>query len=863
MSRLSGVITQPADLKGILGIRSLIALIAFVFLVLMYIAFDFYQKLDALQTAKADNRIWVISQVEVDYQKLMESVLRAQLTLSRTETSEAFEADSVTVPFDVFYSRIDVIGAVLAGKSGINYLKWEAQAVRDNVNDLATLIDAADLTNISVLTALETRLLALHPHIRNVVVSALSLFVQIAMDQREEKAAIWFRFMVTTLILLVVIATAMLIAFRVSRRAADQVRMVAAAADTVRMVYEASLSSIISMDSHGRILSFNPTSERIFGRKEADTIGVNAADILIPAQRQKAFRQSLENFRLMGYDELLTRGRVRATSLRADGTEFPIAMAVRADKDMYGRTTILVFIQDVSDQVAFEASMREAKEEAERLARTKSAFFAVMSHELRTPIHGLIASLDLIEEKRLDPETTELLSTAKDCASRSLMQVNDVLEVTKLDEVSEPLTPFSPARTVARISNELRALASDYGTQLNFNVTGAVPDAQWLGMPQSFVRVLYNLMGNAIKFTKNGWVTVKLDFTEAEGKGHRLAVCVEDTGVGIPAEDLGNIFEVFFTNAQSSEAERRKSTGLGLAIARIAVEKMGGRLAVESQVGVGTKFCFEIPLEAYEGAEDPETLPDATEALKGLQLRFLVVDDNTTNALLTARMIQRLGFVADHVQSGEAAVQSASLCRYDVIFMDINMPGGIDGLEATSHIRNGTQCAASIIVAMTADTTFGAEALPVETQLDYVLHKPFGFADLASFLFEKARLGDFDMLLESAPVKEPLKPDFQELFDLVGPEDGLKLLRNVRSDIDSALEAALTFSPEAADLLHRAIGSTTMVGLLQFGLKLQRAETLLREDAQDAFIDFLPSLKAAAIAARQKIAAGLSDHAAN
>jgi PAS domain S-box-containing protein len=863
MSRLSGVIRQPADPKGILGIRSLIALIAFVFLVLMYIAFDFYQKLDALQTAKADNRIWVISQVEVDYQKLLASILRAKLTLSSADTSEAFDVNSVSVPFDVFYSRIDVIGTVVAGKSGSKHLQGEAQAVRDDVNDLATLIDTTDLTNISALTELEAQLFALQPHIRTLVVGTLNLFVQISMDQRQEKAAIWLRFTITTAILLVVIATAMLIAVRVSRRAADQVRMVAAAADTVRMVYEASLSSIISMDPHGRILSFNPASERIFGRKEADTIGKNIVDILIPAQRQKAFRQSLENFRLMGYDELLTRGRVRSTSLRADGTEFPIAMAVRAEKDMYGRTTIMVFIQDVSDQVASEASMREAKEEAERLARTKSAFFAVMSHELRTPIHGLIASLDLIEEKRLDPETTELLSTAKDCANRSLMQVNDVLEVTKLDEVSEPLTPFSPARTVARISNELRALASDYGNQLNLNVTGAVPDAQWLGMPQSFVRVLYNLMGNAIKFTKNGWVTVKLDFTEAEGKGHRLAVCVEDTGSGIPAEDLGNIFDVFFTNAQSSEAERRKSTGLGLAIARIAVEKMGGRLAVESQVGVGTKFCFEIPLEAYEGAEGPETVPDATEALKGLQLRFLVVDDNTTNALLTARMIQRLGFVADHVQSGEAAVQSASLRRYDVIFMDINMPGGMDGLEATSQIRNGTQCAASIIVAMTADTTFGAEALPEETQLDYVLHKPFGFADLASFLSEKARLGDFDMLLESAAVKEPLKPDFQELFDLVGPEDGLKLLRNVRSDIDSALEAALMFSPEAADLLHRAIGSTTMVGLLQFGLKLQRAETLLREDAQDAFIDFLPSLKAAAIEARQKIAAGLSDHAAN
>jgi PAS domain S-box-containing protein len=861
MSRVSGAIRQSEKPHTILGVRSLIGLITFVFLVLLYDAFAFSMKLDDLQTAKADNRIWVISQVEVDYQKVLASVLQAKLTLSNPESSEAFDANSVTLLFDIFYSRIDVVSTVLRAKPGIEDLHGQAQFIKDSATDIGTLLDTADLTDISVLNLLEAQLLRLQPSIRNLVISTLNLFVQISMDQRQEKVAVWSRFVGTTVILLAVMAIALLIAFRLSRRATEQVRMVAAAADTVRMVYDSALSSIISMDVYGRILSFNPASEMIFERTEADTLGKNIADILIPEHRHCAFHESLKNFRKMGHDDRLERGRIRATSLRADGTEFPIELAVRANKDIHGRTTIICFIRDVSEQIAYEASMRDAKETAERHAQAKSSFLAVMSHELRTPIHGLIASLDLIQDDRLDPETTDLISTARDCATRSLMQVNDVLEVTRLDDASETPTPFSPARTVARISHELQALANDYGNQLNLSVTGAMPDVQWLGMPKTFVRAMYNLMGNAIKFTKNGWVTVTLTFTETDDKRHRLMVCVEDTGVGIPAKDLSNIFELFFTNAESSEAARRKSTGLGLPIARIAVEKMGGQLAVESEVGVGSKFYFEIPLEAYEGDREMESEPEETAALEGLGLRCLVVDDNTTNALLTARMIQRLGFAADHVLSGEEAVQSASLNKYDIIFMDINMPGGMDGLEATSHIRNGTKCAASIIVAMTADTTFGADARPLETQLDYVLHKPFRFTDLASFLSEKARLGDFDMLLDDSPAQEQVKPEFGELFDLVGLEDGLKLLQNVLSDIDIALEAALTFSPEAGDFLHRAIGSTAMVGLLQFGLELQKAENLLREDAEEAFIAFLPRLKAATIEARQKIAAALSDHA--
>lgn len=845
----------------------LLALLSVAVLVLIYSAVEFRAQMDKSQAANSDNRVWSISQLEVDHRNLLWALakLKNQQEAAREFSGKTTDVKrllaDLAVAFDVFYSRVTVVEAALASADLPDSSRDAvATTIRDR-DQLADMFDTMDPYDSSQLQAFEDAVIGLSEPTRSVVLGALGYFVAEAMESRKYEAVIWTRLLIASVFLLIIMAVAMCISALLHRQLTRQLELIKAQTNNIRLVYESSMMAVVVTNRDGDIQLFNSAAEQTFGCSEIEAKGRNIADMMIPHHRLEKHKRDMKIFHETGKGAFIDQGTKRTTSLRRDGTEFPIELSIRSERDAQGDEILIAFIRDVSEQLAYETNLRDARDEARRHAEAKTMFLATMSHEMRTPLHGLLASLDLIEDHNIDRTTRDLIKTARNCGLRTMHQINDVLELTQIGEVQEPLSPFAPVQTVSGIMNELRALARDRGNHLTLNVIGEVEDTIWLGRPQMFVRAMYNLIGNALKFTKDGSVKISLTFVSISEGAPRLCVSVKDNGIGISSEDQVHLFNLFFTSNADDPVHQRDSTGLGLPIAQACISKLGGTIVVESQLGVGSVFSFDIPLKALQDSQTPHfNLADTIQLPASLGLRCLVVDDNQVNLDLTAQMLRRLGCDVVTCDSGEKAVVVAFEQRFDVILMDLNMPGGISGTEATRQIRaQETTLALSVptvVLALTADTTFDGSARPSQSGIDGVLHKPVRMHDLQTALGPFAlRSSTGAEKIDGADINtdDPQNIDFEELFDLIGQAHAERLLNGVLSDIDAALNAIRCRNADAADHLHRAIGSTATVGLLEFSQQMRHAEDLARAGASIALYALLTRLEVRAKQARESI----------
>lgn len=850
----------------------MLVLLSIAVLVLTYSAAEFRAQMDKSQAATSDNRVWVISQIEVDHRNLLWALTKlknqqeaARKFSGRTADVKRLVAE-LSVAFDVFYSRVTVVEAALAAADLPDSSRADlATTIRDR-DQLADMFDTMDPYDSAQLQAFEDAVIGLGSPARSVVLGALGYFVAEAMESRKYEVVIWTRFLIASVLLLIIMAVAMCISALLHRQLTRQLKLIKTQTSNIRLVYESSMLAVVVTNRDGDIQLFNAAAEETFGCSEAEAKERNIADMMIPHRRLDKHRRDMKRYQETGKGAFIDQGTKRTTSLRHDGTEFPIELSIRSERNAQGDEILIAFIRDVSEQLAYETNLRDARDEARRHAAAKTMFLATMSHEMRTPLHGLLASLDLIEDHKIDHPTQDLIKTARNCGLRTLHQINDVLELTQIGEVQEPLSPFAPVQTVSGIMNELRALARDRDNNLTLNVIGLVDDAMWLGRPRMFVRAMYNLIGNALKFTKDGSVEISLTFASGPEATPRLCVSVKDNGIGISPEDQAHLFDLFFTSNIYDTVHQRDSTGLGLPIAQACIRKLGGTLVVDSQLGVGSAFSFDIPLKALQDSPSVDLKPiDAAHLPAPIRLRCLIVDDNHVNLDLTAQMLRRLGCDVVTCDSGEKAVVEAFEQRFDVILMDLNMPGGISGTEAAHQIRAQEAALAlpvpTVVFALTADTTFDGSALLSQSRINGVLHKPVRMHDLQKTLGALALRGPTETDQIDAAVIEPTytqDADFNELFDLIGIEHGNRLLNGVLNDIDVALNAIRCRDADAADHLHRAIGSTATVGLLEFSQHLRQAEDLARADANTALYALLTRLEVDAKQACKHIRHGIA-----
>jgi PAS domain S-box-containing protein len=379
-------------------------------------------------------------------------------------------------------------------------------------------------------------------------------------------------------------------------------------------------------------------------------------------------------------------------------------------------------VRDITLTKAFEAELEEARRQAEAAAAAKAAFLANMSHELRTPLTSIIGFARLLSERQDLPGEAAGFAHRIGGASEALLAIiNDVLDFSKLEagQVALERQPLSLRRLVEDTLGLLQVQAEAKGLQLRQELDPGAPELIQ-GDVARLRQVLLNFLGNAVKFTERGAITVRTRWRPARRGGGRLRIEVADTGPGIAAESLPRLFERF-SQAEVSINRTHGGTGLGLAICKGIIELMGGRVGVSSREGRGSTFWFSIP--ARPASEQPMEQQTPASA-DPLPLRLLIVDDTAVNRELVRLMLEPLGLQIQEADGGAEAVKAAMSAPFDLILMDVRMPG-VDGLEATRVIR-ATSAAnrTTPIVALTADVQPETRAACRAAGMDDTLAKP-------------------------------------------------------------------------------------------------------------------------------------------
>jgi len=623
----------------------------------------------------------------------------------------------------------------------------------------------------------------------------------------------------------------------------------------LRSMIEGMEQGIIVADFDDRIIEVNTWFLNAVGLKRERLIGRSLWSI--PSMEpMEMIREVIESFRdrsrtslaVVEHDMLGLSVSLRVQPIfHEDGAYMGVILniidvsdLVRVQKDLEAANRELART-NAELEYAIERANRFAEESA-AAAQAKSEFLANMSHEIRTPLNAVLGMVELVLETRLNAQQSEYLSIVKTSADTLLRLISDILDLSKIEagRLSLEEIEFDLAEVIDQITAAFAHEAGEAGLKFTWVTSPDVPTAL-VGDPTRVRQVLGNLVSNAIKFTEEGEVSVKVSLEAMLGDRAGLRFSVTDSGIGIRPDMTSKIFEAF-VQADGSTTRRFGGTGLGLAIAKRIVEAMGGEITVESTPGVGSTFTFiaEFGLQTAAGARQSDSLSRLEFRSAGLiqearislsdregeapaepqgrradgeitmhpDLRVLVAEDNLVNQKVAAAMLKRLGCEFDIVENGIEALNAMAKKRYDLVLMDIQMPI-VDGLAAVQAIRLDPWLIDIPVVALTAHAMEGDRAHFLEAGMDDYLAKPIKLKELADMM-DKWKKGRGSGFGEADVGDEAIDGGLSETLDI---EKAMEQLGGDRDLLTEVLGIFLKDVPRKLDSLRESLERNDREGI--------------------------------------------------
>ncbi|MBU2956078.1 ATP-binding protein [Paracoccus sp. 1_MG-2023] len=797
-SKRQGLLRQ--QWTGFLWIAALVACLAQTVL----LSREVLQGLDRLSTAPLDDVRWTLSQTEVE-------LFRMILAMHDVDEEDLDDPSDLRRRFDVFFGRVNTLA------TSSRFVRFRAEpkvaasleTVQDFLDSSVPLIDGNDADLIAAVPDLIDRAESLAPEVRQLALAGIPLFAQSADQRRVEIMGTLRQLAATALVLIAGLIISLAVLQRVHRRATR----IAFENETVRSRFEAAISSsldaVFVIDTRGCIIEFNGASETIFGYSRSEVIGKRIVDLTIPHDERQDYIERLEHYRKTGESQLVGKGRQRIRLMHRSGEVFPAEISVSAA--LSNRQEVFVaFARDIRAELAAEQDLRDARDRARAGEKAKTKLLTVMSHEMRTPLNGILGSLELIRSEELTPRQQRMLAAIGTSGELLLSHVNKVLDLSRLDadRAERREEEFDLQELIEGLMDSLRPAALERGNDLDTAYLGQETGSV-RGDKRAIQQCLVNLVGNAIKFTRGGSVSVEVERVD---DGAMVEFRVADTGLGIPEEELPHIFDEFMT-IDTDYARENPGTGLGLAITRKLVQNMGGTITVDSIEGEGTMFTIRAPLPRVapvRARAKPAPLPD----IEG-GLHVLIVEDNAVNRMILEHMLDELGCTHESAENGDTGIALAAGSRFDLLLLDISMPGK-DGLETLAGIRAlNVQASGARAIAITAHA--GQEDRDrILAVFDDMLTKPINLARLAEKISPA----------EPAPAEEDTAADFIARF---GRDAFAGHIRDLQGEL-AGLVAGLKDAPglETADreTAHKLAGSAAILGQASLRRTLQRLEHL-------------------------------------
>ncbi|BBA79348.1 two-component hybrid sensor and regulator [cyanobacterium endosymbiont of Rhopalodia gibberula] len=567
--------------------------------------------------------------------------------------------------------------------------------------------------------------------------------------------------------------------------------------------------AIISIDENQCITLFNHAAEKTFGYQASEVLGC-PFDLLIPQRFSESHHRHVKDFSIASEIARQMGGRRPVFGCRQDGSEFLAEVSISKIK-LKGRKVFTAIVRDITQRKQAEIALKKAKEAADAANRAKSEFLASMSHELRTPLNAILGFTQVMQrDLTLSQEQQQNLSIISRSGEHLLTLLNDILEMSKIEAGRTSLNQnsFDLYRLLSNIEAMLKLKAEAKGLQLIFEYTPEVP--QYLTTDEGKLRqVLINLLGNAIKFTDEGGVTLRVKGNQ-ESEKIMITFEVEDTGLGIAPEEIDQLFAAFGQTETGRNAQ--EGTGLGLPISQKFVQLMGGDIQVNSVLGQGSLFTFTIKgqIASASAIQTKKPIRKVIGLAPGQpKYRILAVDDRLESRILLVKLLSSMGFEVRQASNGKEAIDLWESWEPHLVLMDMRMPI-IDGYEATQHIKTTTKGQATVIIALTASAFEEERNVVLSAGCDDFMRKPFREEVLwdkiahhlgICYIYESMRGEDNQTEETNVEAQEDTFDDLLQLLSVMSPEWISQVHQAAIECSDDAILDLITQITPASELL--------------------------------------------------------------